>query len=331
MVRIDIPRDETSVIDFSKNGGLVPAIVLDAITRKVLMLGYVNREALKLTLETGYAHFYSRSRRRIWMKGETSGNKLRIVRVEYDCDSDTVLYYAIPSGPTCHTGKYSCFHNILKDNLLEALWKAVIEEMKKSRIVRRPGAGGLAEYVYVVNPLTDNIPPPSPLTMSLIADYLSSKIPEDIDKTVTIEVLGLPIASLVAERVGKPLAIVRERPFPAEGWREPFQSGYKSGVHYVYGVNPGEKVVLIDDAVSTGGAAESVVRALEKHGVKVEALLVSLAKPQYGGVERLKSMGVQVYRPVDLYIEGAQTIKLIQPDTGWSIELTVEDNGRVDY
>ncbi|MEB3861506.1 MAG: phosphoribosyl-AMP cyclohydrolase [Desulfurococcales archaeon] len=320
MARLQAPKSPLDLIDFEKQGGLVPVVVQDASTGKILMLGYANREALRLTLETGYAHFYSRSRRRLWMKGETSGNRVKVLRVDYDCDSDTVLYLAVPEGPVCHTGKYSCFHNTLHDSTLEEMWNLIVDAFRQARVVERPGEAGLDKYLYIVNPLTDNIPPPSPLLQSLIAEYLASKAGEGLDKVVSPEVLGLPIASLVAQKLGLPLAIVRERPFPAEGWVEPFQSGYKKGTHYVYGVSSGEKVVLVDDAVSTGGAAASIIEALRRNGVRVEAVMASIAKPQYGGVERLESMGLPVYRAVDVYIE-EDRIRLVQPEAGWTVDL----------
>ena len=96
-------------IDFAKGGGLVPAIVQDAVTRKVLMLGYMNEEAYKLTLDRGLVTFFSRSRGRIWTKGETSGNFLQVREILADCDGDTLLVKAIPSGPVCHTGADTCF------------------------------------------------------------------------------------------------------------------------------------------------------------------------------------------------------------------------------
>jgi len=89
--------------------GLVPAIVQDARSGTVLMLGFVNEEALKITIETGQVTFYSRSRRSLWTKGGTSGNFLKLVSMHADCDEDTLLIKAEPSGPTCHTGEFSCF------------------------------------------------------------------------------------------------------------------------------------------------------------------------------------------------------------------------------
>ncbi len=93
--------------------GLVPAIVQDARSRQVLMVGYMNQEALVRTRDTGLVWFYSRSRGRLWQKGETSGNVLRLVRLTADCDGDALLVEAEPAGPTCHTGATSCFHNPL--------------------------------------------------------------------------------------------------------------------------------------------------------------------------------------------------------------------------
>ena len=96
-------------VDFEKGGGLVPAIVQDARTEQVLMLGYMNSESLAKTQETGLVTFYSRSRNELWTKGETSGNTLALESLEVDCDNDTVLVRAVPKGPTCHLGTTSCF------------------------------------------------------------------------------------------------------------------------------------------------------------------------------------------------------------------------------
>ncbi len=96
-------------IDFEKSGGLVPAVVQNADTGRVLMLGYMNREALETTIGTKFVTFYSRSKKRLWMKGEASGNILNLVSVEEDCDADALLVLARPEGPTCHLGTESCF------------------------------------------------------------------------------------------------------------------------------------------------------------------------------------------------------------------------------
>jgi phosphoribosyl-ATP pyrophosphohydrolase/phosphoribosyl-AMP cyclohydrolase len=89
--------------------GLIPAVVQDARTREVLTVAYMNEEALRLTMEKGQTYFYSRSRKSLWHKGETSGNFQNVRRIALDCDSDTVLVEVEPVGPACHTGSYSCF------------------------------------------------------------------------------------------------------------------------------------------------------------------------------------------------------------------------------
>jgi phosphoribosyl-ATP pyrophosphohydrolase/phosphoribosyl-AMP cyclohydrolase len=96
-------------IDFSKDNGLVPAIIQDATSLQVLMLGYMNEEAWKVTTTSKKVTFFSRSKNRLWMKGETSGNMLELVEMRYDCDQDALLVFVNPTGPTCHTGSTSCF------------------------------------------------------------------------------------------------------------------------------------------------------------------------------------------------------------------------------
>ena len=92
---------------------LIPAIVQEQGTNEVLMLAYMNRESLQKTLETGYTWFYSRSRQKLWNKGETSGHKQRVVRVVGDCDDDTLLVTVVQTGPACHTGSKICFFNTI--------------------------------------------------------------------------------------------------------------------------------------------------------------------------------------------------------------------------
>ena len=93
--------------------GLVPAVVQDVKTQAVVMLAYMNAESLRLTVETGYTWFRSRSRQELWNKGATSGNLQKVVEMFYDCDGDAILVRAELSGPACHTGQYSCFHNVI--------------------------------------------------------------------------------------------------------------------------------------------------------------------------------------------------------------------------
>ena len=105
-------------IDFKKSGGLVPAIIQDAKTKNVLMLGYMNEEAYEKTLATKKVTFWSRSRNCLWTKGETSGNFLHLVDIKVDCDNDTLLVKAHPDGPTCHTGTDTCWGEENTDNPL---------------------------------------------------------------------------------------------------------------------------------------------------------------------------------------------------------------------
>lgn len=106
---LDIEGLDINGLDWAKEGGLIPAIVQDAATRQVLMLGYMNRAALDATLTSGFVTFYSRSKQRLWQKGETSGHTLRLVGIAADCDRDALLIRARPNGPTCHLGTQSCF------------------------------------------------------------------------------------------------------------------------------------------------------------------------------------------------------------------------------
>ena len=101
-------------MDFSKLDGLIPAVIQDADSAEVLMVGFMNEEALRLTLETGFATFFSRSRNKLWMKGETSGNRLQVVDMLTDCDDDTVLVKVkrLGDGNVCHTGARSCFREL---------------------------------------------------------------------------------------------------------------------------------------------------------------------------------------------------------------------------
>lgn len=96
-------------LDFAKGGGLIPAIIQDAQTGKVLMLGYMNEESLRITQEKGLVTFWSRTRNKLWTKGETSGHFLKVRSITPDCDRDTLLIKAVPNGPVCHTGQDTCF------------------------------------------------------------------------------------------------------------------------------------------------------------------------------------------------------------------------------
>lgn len=107
---MDISIDE---LDFEKSGGLIPVVVQNIDTKNVLTLAYTNKESLELTRKTGNSWFWSRSRKKLWMKGEESGNTQKVKKILVDCDSDAIIYLVEPSGPACHLGKDVCFHNSL--------------------------------------------------------------------------------------------------------------------------------------------------------------------------------------------------------------------------
>jgi phosphoribosyl-ATP pyrophosphohydrolase/phosphoribosyl-AMP cyclohydrolase len=109
---------EINKIDFKKLNGLIPAIIADITTNQVLMLGFMNQEALTQTIEKKKVVFFSRTKNRLWLKGETSNNFLNVISINSDCDNDSLLIYAKPDGPTCHTGSYSCFAEVDKNNFL---------------------------------------------------------------------------------------------------------------------------------------------------------------------------------------------------------------------
>ena len=107
-------NEQTKAIKWDERG-LITAVVQDAVTNVVLMVAWMNAEALTLTEQTGEAHFWSRSRNELWHKGATSGNVMRVIELRVDCDADTLLLRVDPAGPACHTGQTSCFYRTLKD------------------------------------------------------------------------------------------------------------------------------------------------------------------------------------------------------------------------
>ena len=128
-----------NAIDWSKGDGLLPAIIQDARQGAVLMLGYMNREALELTRSSGRVTFFSRSRRRIWVKGETSGHYLEFKSMALDCDSDTLLVLAVPHGPTCHLNTPTCWGESAPGFELQRLsFLSKLEQVLEDRIVERP-------------------------------------------------------------------------------------------------------------------------------------------------------------------------------------------------
>lgn len=125
---------DANSLDWKKGDGLIPAIIQDVATRQVLMLGYMNAEALAATLESGKVHFFSRSKQRLWKKGETSGNTFKLVNLSADCDSDTLLVEVKPKGPACHTGTVTCFGDDPGPGLgFLAHLRAIIRKRKKDK------------------------------------------------------------------------------------------------------------------------------------------------------------------------------------------------------
>lgn len=122
--------------------GLIPAIVVDYVSKKVLTLAYMNKESLKISLEKKLTCFYSRSRQELWLKGETSGNYQHIVSINADCDGDALVIEVVPDGPACHTGTFSCFENKLWQNedINDFSYDALLELIKGRKINKQEGS-----------------------------------------------------------------------------------------------------------------------------------------------------------------------------------------------
>lgn len=131
------------------NDGLIPAIVQDARTGEVLMLAYMNNEALKKTVETGESHFFSRSRQELWHKGATSGNRQVVKRISVDCDRDAILLEVEPIGPACHTGKTSCFYTPLygEGRSIRNVVHEIADEIKDRK--ENPVEGSYTSYLFL--------------------------------------------------------------------------------------------------------------------------------------------------------------------------------------
>ena len=134
-------------IDWDKNGGLIPVIVQHALNASVLMLGYMNREALRLTLERGRVVFFSRSRQQLWEKGETSGHSLELRTACLDCDADTLLVTAVPAGPVCHTGTLTCFGDEPLTAATGLSFLAELEQIIAQRVAENPHGSYTAHLV----------------------------------------------------------------------------------------------------------------------------------------------------------------------------------------
>lgn len=122
-------------LNFEKLGGLIPAIIQDNETNKVLMLGFMNKDSYKRTIETGKVIFFSRTKNRLWMKGEISGNILQLVSIKSDCDNDTLLIKVIPAGPVCHIGNDTCFGEKNEENIL---FLNVLQDFVENRRLEMP-------------------------------------------------------------------------------------------------------------------------------------------------------------------------------------------------
>lgn len=301
--------------------GLVPVIAQDWNTNKILMQAYANKEALELTMKTGLAHYYSRSRKKLWLKGETSGNVQIVRKILIDCDGDSVIYLVEPKGPACHTGNYSCFYRSLKGYYnVEEIINEIKDYYMKAKIIRKSWVRdeSRSSYNFVLNPITENVPPPSPRVMSFLADLIDRVTRDDFDKVVVPESFGIPIATLVAERKGKPLAIVRKRDLGVDPFgKVEYYSGYEKGFYYIYGVSEGDSVLLIDDAISTGGTIEALLAEFQKMGVDVVDIAVSMSKETYGGRRLIfDKFGYIVKAPVLLYVDGEEVKVEVELDGG---------------
>ena len=137
--------EQVGELDWDKGGGLLPAVVQDADTGAVLMLGFMNRQALRDSLASRRVTFFSRSRQALWVKGETSGNFLAVVSVSTDCDADTILVLARPAGPVCHKGTPTCFPDARRTEAEQLSFLARLEHIVAQRIAQKPEGSYTAE------------------------------------------------------------------------------------------------------------------------------------------------------------------------------------------
>jgi phosphoribosyl-ATP pyrophosphohydrolase/phosphoribosyl-AMP cyclohydrolase len=200
-------RDDGSIFDQLKwdADGLIPGIVQDASSGQVRMLGYLSRVSLRLTIDTGLVHFFSRSRGRIWQKGETSGHTLELVEARADCDGDTLLLRVIPHGPTCHTGAETCFFAppLARADLPGAPGVDVIEEVAAvvaQRQRERP-AGSYTTYLFEQG-----------------VDKIGKKIGEEAAEVIIAAKNGdpAPLANEAADLLYHLLVLLRAVDVPAE-------------------------------------------------------------------------------------------------------------------
>jgi phosphoribosyl-ATP pyrophosphohydrolase/phosphoribosyl-AMP cyclohydrolase len=139
--------DEIADLDWDKGGGLLPAVVQHVGTGALLMLGYMNQQALRTTLADGRVTFFSRRSKKLWTKGETSGHFLAVAAVSVDCDRDTILVQALPSGPVCHTGSATCFPRAVPSDAERLAFLAELERVIAKRIAEQPAGSYTAELL----------------------------------------------------------------------------------------------------------------------------------------------------------------------------------------
>jgi phosphoribosyl-ATP pyrophosphohydrolase/phosphoribosyl-AMP cyclohydrolase len=189
-------------LDFAKVNGLIPAIIQDNETNKVLMLGYMNRQALEKTLDINKVTFYSRSKQRLWTKGETSENYLIPKKILQDCDNDTLLIKVEPKGPVCHTGADTCFFEENKFNsFLYQLEKVILERKEKPRKdsytckLFKEGTNKIAQKVgeetteLIIEAVAHNLPRFKEETADMLYHLLVLMRHKDIDLDELMEVL----------------------------------------------------------------------------------------------------------------------------------------------
>ena len=251
-------------LDFQKGGGLLPVIVQDYVNGRVLMLGYADKVALLKTIETGYAHFWSRSRKKLWMKGETSGNYLKVIKIMVDCDSDTILYISEPHGPTCHTGNISCFFRDLKGSsrlereYSEPIIEEIVSYFEKCKIIRRRWIEDVEKgyYEYIVEPISTNMQQLSLKAITWTAHKINYVTLDDIDKVIIPDSSAMQLGFFVAQLKKKPMSIV---------------NGLHDDRHDnpLYDVSVGEKILLINNIAPNKEEMSRIEKYLKERGVTI--------------------------------------------------------------
>jgi phosphoribosyl-ATP pyrophosphohydrolase/phosphoribosyl-AMP cyclohydrolase len=176
--------------------GLVPAIVQDATTGAVLMMAWMNADALRMTKESGFAHFWSRSRSKLWKKGEESGHTLAVVDLRVDCDADTILVRATPAGPSCHTGQPTCFFRDFDDASLPTSAPTIFDRLEQVIAARRDG-DATAEKSYTRS-LLDKGWPKISAKITEESGELVAELPTGSDERVVSEAADLIFHVMVA-------------------------------------------------------------------------------------------------------------------------------------